>query len=230
MAEQQDFKIRVLPRKNEKVQPAPAAPPKPPRWIIYVGTAAVVALVGAFTLPVGHPQKKVRTSAAKSGQADLSSYQDPINMKVTRHLQDAQIKEEIMRRRQQLDGLRLRDPSRGDDEALLDDSGTTYGVQMDTEDSVDKVYKDLNYRKSQSNNDFLPDERIGARLATRKWVNEQEKAERINFIRNFIRSAYDRGYAVQLDQNLVVVGVRKVTEPKKVNIDQVIDNMAKQGL
>ena len=70
-------------------------------------------------------------------------------------------------------------------------------------------------------------DRISAKLANRKWMNEMERAERIQFISSFIRSAYDRGYEVDIDSNLVVVGVRPINRNRVLNIDQVIDRLAK---
>jgi hypothetical protein len=58
-------------------------------------------------------------------------------------------------------------------------------------------------------------------------MNEMERAEKIQFISNFIRSAYDRGYEVEIDANLVVVGVKKINHNKVLDINQVIDRLAK---
>lgn len=247
MAQEQEFKIRVLPRTGEKsaAQGAASAPAKAKakesqagkgqRWIVYVGTLSVIALAAAFALPAGQKAEPSRQAAAHTPQPqpqklDLSSVQDPVNAKISRHMQDALMKEEIMRQRLELENMRLKDPDLAESPAMLssEDETRTYGVQLDQEDVAGKVYRDLNYRNTPST-EYLPEERINARLATRKWLNEHERAERINFVRNFIRSAYERGIEVEIDQNLVVVGAKKVTTPRKVDIDKIIDRMARQG-
>ena len=104
------------------------------------------------------------------------------------------------------------------------------GVQIDSKTVSDKLYEELNDDRNPANNDVLPEDRINARLANRKWLNETEHKERVQFVTNFIRSAYERGYEVELDSNLVVVGVRKIDPSKKVDIDKVIKQvMARQG-
>lgn len=241
MAHDQDFKIRVLPRKNESKADAKGAADKAratapngkkqTRWIIYVGTASLVVLLSAFTVvnPWSSPAPSgAKAKLEKTQQTDLSSVQDPVSAKVSRHMQDLSLKQEIRRQQQRLDNLKFKDPSLAEDVAIFDDQDRSLGVQLDQEDTVDKVYRDLNYRRSP-NTGNLPDDRISARLANRKWMNEHQREERINFVRNFIRSAYDRGYQVEIDKNLVVVGVKKITEPRRVNIEQVIERMAKEG-
>ncbi|MBX3020338.1 MAG: hypothetical protein KF799_01570 [Bdellovibrionales bacterium] len=231
--QQPEIKIRALPRGNERKAAAkPVAKKKSqPRWIIYVGAGAFVALLSALALPGLKPPQSVArnmTAAApqKMQQTDLASVQSPINAKISRHLQDSHFKEEVMRRQLALENARLKDPSLSVDTVVVEDDGRNYGVQLDQEDTADKLYRDLNYRQPVST-DFLPEERINAKLANNKWINEHERAERVNFVRNFILSAYERGYEVEIDANLVVVGVRKVN--RRLSIDQIMDRMSKQG-
>lgn len=243
-AQGQDLKIRALPRGNERKglesQPPPEKGPtelkhdperstRAPRWIIYVGSVSVVALLSAFLLPNPAPSPNSVRPSPRERKSDAASVQDPVNAKVSRHLQDLWMKQQIRERRQALDNQELRDPSVSEKTIVLNDDDRAYGVQLDQEDRVEQIYRDLSRRKV-ANAEMLPDERIRARLEHRKWLNQHERAERINFVRNFLRSAYDRGYQVELDQNLVVVGVKRVTEPRKIDIEQVIDRMARQGL
>lgn len=233
---QPDFKIRTLPRGSEKkaAEASSAAPKrlplaKIPRWIIYVGTSAIVALLGAFALPGAEFMAKpiARSTANKMTQTELASIQDPVSAKVSRHLQNSYLKEEVRRQAQALQNARVKDPSLSEETLVADDDDDrNYGVTFEQEDVSDKLYKDLNSRQPMSL-DYLPEERINARLANNKWVNEHDRTERINFVRNFILSAYERGYEVEIDANLVVVGVKKIN--RKLSIDQVIDKMAKQG-
>lgn len=220
----EEIKIRALPRKNEKAAQAadlrrPAKPAKAPRWIIYVGTMAIAALLAAFALPGSKTTQPVR-------QTELASVQDPVNMKVTRHLQDSYMKEEMLRQKLQLDNLKIKNPSLSEDSAFAVPDDRSYGVQLDQENTAETLYRDLNYRQPVSV-DYLPEDRINSRLATRKWINEHERTERINFVRQFILSMHERGFEVDIDANLVVVGVRRVE--RKVPIEQILDRLSKQG-
>ncbi|NJL23817.1 MAG: hypothetical protein HC902_00615 [Calothrix sp. SM1_5_4] len=249
----QDIKIRVLPRPGEPGGKPPlsrqgASGPKagadkreglrpPIRWIIYVGSGSL-ALILSVVLGsrIGKPSSaKIAARAAPiagqqigSDQADLASMQDRVSASITRHMQESTLKEELLRRERQIANERV--PVRDLDEVPVmpeQDPSRIYGLQFDQEDSADQVYRDLQNDNSPAEN--LPSDRINARLANRKWVNEVERAERIQFVRNFIRAAYERGYEVELDQNLVVVRVKKIDGVRKINIEQVIDKMAKQG-
>lgn len=224
MAQGPDIKIRALPRGSEKKTQTktPAAPTaRTPRYVVYVGAAATLLLSALLLAKTfNKPQTVVRAAAANQ--------EDPANALVNRHLRDLEMKQEMRRQKQKLDALAMKDPSVTDDTAILSDPEKSYGVSLDSDKTIDVLYRDLNYRKPTAY-DQTPEERISARLANRKWIREHERAERVNFVRNFIRSAYERGYQVEIDQNLVVVGVKKITEPKKVNIEQIIDRMARQS-
>jgi hypothetical protein len=116
------------------------------------------------------------------------------------------------------------------DEFANDEDSRNIGVQFDQEDTASQVYADLNEDSEDNYANETPDDKINSRLATRRWVNELERAERIAFVRNYIRKAYEKGYEVQLDNNLVVVSVKKINKTEKVNIEQVLDKLAQKGL
>lgn len=234
MAQDDGYQIRTLPRSGDKKkQQAATQKPAPttPRWIIYVGTTSAVALAALFlaqavqTKNLLHPAKQVQ-------QHDFASKAQPkANDLVAKHMQDAKMKREMMVKARQMDYLAAKANNLDLDaeEGINDvDQSRTYGLQFDQEDTAERVYEDLHGPKA-AYAETLPEDKINARLANRRWVNEFEKAERIQFIKNFIRSAYERGYEVEIDSNLVVVGVKKITEQKKLNIDQIIDKIAKQG-
>ena len=61
---------------------------------------------------------------------------------------------------------------------------------------------------------MLPADKINGRLANRKWINQMERAEKIQFLTSFVRTAYEHGYEVEIDANLIVVGVKRVREPQ----------------
>lgn len=131
---------------------------------------------------------------------------------------------QMMVQAQQLENAKMKTRDLQADAYALDPAAT-YGVQFDQEDTADRVYEDLNLN-SKTFTEQTPDEKINARLANRRWVNELEKRERITFVKNFIKSAYDRGYEVEINENLVVVGVKRVSQTKKLNIDQIMDKIA----
>jgi hypothetical protein len=231
---QEEIKIRSLPRGNEKAsqteKPDPKAKAKDakvPRWIIYVGTASALALVTLFALPKpkSSPGAVSRAPVAMPVQEDAA---------VDRYLQDAQLKQQMMVRKRELENMQFKSALKtsepdAEDFLALPEGERNLGVQMDADNSAERVFEDLN-DAAINDGESLPAERINSRLANRRWVNELERRERIQFVTNFIRSAYDRGLEVEIDQNLVVVGVRKINQTRKVNINQVIDRLAKQGL
>lgn len=223
-----EIKIRALPRGDEvseqkKTVEDKPKPKKSPRWIIYVGTVclSLALLVGAFR----HSEKAPHPTA---GKVDLASTSGRINESVTRHLQETEIQREMMVRNREMENLpfknAINEPS-SDEYSELPDTHT-YGVQMEGDDSAARVYEDL-HGDPEHYADTLPVDKINARLANRKWLTEMERAEKIQFIGNFIRSAYDRGYEVEIDQNLIVTGVKKINRSKTLDINQVIDRLAK---
>lgn len=226
----QDFQIRALPRSNEKLEStkpgitATAAKISKQSWL-YLGIAATGAIIGIVGLILSF------SSGSKEGHNSASSESsgDAINARINRHLHESIAREEMIKRDVEAHEAQLR-TSRWDSQGLvLESDDRIYGVQFDQENVAERLYQELNEDRTPAYRDLLPDEKISARLANRKWLNEMERAERVQFISNFIRSAYEQGYQVEIDQNLVVVGVKKITGTQKVNIDQVLDKMARQG-
>jgi hypothetical protein len=231
MSQNDDIKIRTLPRTNDKPQ-KPADVKAPPRWIIYVSiTGAVMLLLFGYAHVRAGKHATIAKAKTKQGKLDIASVQPRVTDSVTRHLQEAEIQREMMMRAREMENQPFKESIKeagGDEIAQLPEPAHNFGVKLDTEDSAERVYEDLNER-NDNDGEMSPADRINARLANRKWVNEQERRERIEFIGNFIRSAYERGYELEIDENLVVVGVHKIGN-KKLNINQVIDRLAKQGL
>lgn len=226
MTHNDEIKIRVLPRKNEKPEKAQSQTETTgssaraiPRWTILVGMGSLVLLLAVILIdaPKVRPQKQVQN---KSSSSVVIREDDA----VTRHLRESHMRREMLTQQRQLENLKLRTTDLEVDPNAVDPT-RVYGVQLDQEDITDRVFEDLN-GTALKNQEITPDERIKARLVNRKWLNEYEKRERITYVKNFIRSAYEHGYEVELDQNLVVVSVRKVTQPRKVDIDQIIDKLA----
>jgi len=232
-----EIKIRALPRKGEEdanraIEKAAAEQSaKTRRWIVYAVTP--VMFIAAFALmfkPSGKTHKSVAASKAMAnGKMDLASINARINDSVTRHLQDAEVQAEMMKRNRELENAPFRNALKDKSDQTLtlpDTDPKGYGVSLDSDNSDERVFEDLD-SNSQGYSDTLPADKINARIANRKWMKEMEKNEKIQFISAFIRSAYDKGYEVEIDQNLVVVGVKKLPQNKLLNIDQVIDRLAK---
>ncbi|MGE0529166.1 MAG: hypothetical protein AB7G93_12185 [Bdellovibrionales bacterium] len=225
-----------------------ATPTRPPRWIIYVGTVSVLLLVSVFFLPGpksnfhapsqtgvknGPPTMTAGPKATHgSGQRlDLASVVTPQDDAVGRHLQETLVKHEMLTQKRKLENLRLGNVRDSVDTSAgyVYDPDRSYGVQLDQEDASERLYEDLQTH-DDSYSDATPDDRISNRLANRKWLNEYERAQRIQFVRSFLKNAYDRGYKIELDQNLVVVGVKRINRTEKLDINQVLDRLEGQGL
>lgn len=239
MESKQGLKIRALPRSNEKsasVTPEKdTAKPKAidssssgKRWIVYVGAVSfsvlIAVLSGALLLSYSHQVRpKISTTSLASLQRDV------VNDRVSRHMQVSVAREEILKKRHELEDRELlragEDSERDDDRLALNSGAIASGVQMDDEETNDRLYRDLNDRRLVQSKENSPDDRINARLANRKWINEHERAERIQFVRNYIRSAYDQGYEVEIDQNLTVVGVKRIARTKRLSIDEVLNRI-----
>lgn len=226
MDNQTEFKIRALPRSNNKT----AASKSSRDTVLYI--ALGICVLALLSLHDFSPKvTSAKTSAkVKSGQMDLSSKDSNaarINQEVTHHLQDAEIKREMMMRSREVENEQfksaVKEPNLDEIETLPDPK--EYGVRFDNDESMDRVYEDTH---PDSGRDLatLPADKINAHMANRKWMNEMERAEKIQFLSAFIRSAYEHGYEVEIDSNLVVVGVKRV-QNHSLNINQVIDRLAK---
>lgn len=190
-----------------------------------VGRIMMAMSIGAFfvgAMGLWSSQTTIERGPAKTIKVD-----DRVSAAISRHMQDTHLKETMMKRKFEWEN-RVTAPSKlGGSVDQLPDDNRTYGVQLDQEDTSERLFEELNGNKGTYGDKL--DEKINERLANRKWLNQQEKAERIVFIKNFIRTAYDRGFEVQLDANLVVTGVKPIHHPKQVNIEQVLERIAKQG-
>lgn len=227
------IKIRTLPRpeKPEGQSSSPVHEPASrisPRALVNVGIVACCAVMTFMVVTTPNGRKAKAPAPAKVHSQDLTSVKAPgtPNDLVAKYLQESQVKTEMLARARQLENLNTRGEVSASSAEEYDPR--RYGVQLDQEDSASKVFEDL-HDNDAIPLELLPGDRINARLAKNKWTNELERNERVTFVREFIKSAYAKGYEVQLDQNLVVVGVKKITN-QKVNIDQVLNKLAKQGM
>jgi hypothetical protein len=235
MSQESSIKIRTLPRANEGAKQQKPKPQPAPRWIIYVGTTALALLVGAQVYPRLQKQAVVRTPTSASQQPGQANAAHPARSydSVNRHLQESAAKTEMLARVREMENRSAQDANLDmpdeDYTAANDSEHLGQGVTFDSENTAERLYADLNEDAVTGYADTLPGDKINARLANRRWVNELERAERVQFVRNYIRAAAEKGYEVQIDQNLVVVGVRKIQKTNKLSIDQVLQNVAQKG-
>lgn len=240
-----EFKIRTLPRGGEAKKASAAAPPKPTPheggWrrahdsILY--GALVVCVLALLSLHDFSPTR-VATGKITGGQYDISSFKPSkaipqtadsrINESISRHMQDAELQSEMLMRAREIENERFRTASLEPNLQQITTLPDTkeFGVRFDSDESVERINEDLNpdFTPSMAT---LPVDRINSRLANRKWVNQMERAEKIQFLTAFVRSAYEHGYEVEIDANLIVVGVKRVDNTRTLNINQVIDRLAK---
>lgn len=224
------IQIKTLPRSNEaagqKAVPQPPAPgSREGRWLALFGIASLafsIGLIGVWW------HSRTQWINEQSRQIANTAEHDPVAATINRHMYNTHLKEEMMKRKLMIENQQMLAQRKTQNQYVLPEINPSYGVQMDQENSAEKVYQDLT-GNSQSIRGVNIEEKVNTLLANRKWMNELERAERLTFVRNFIREAYNRGWEVQLDQNLVVTGVRRITTPQQVNIEQVLNRLAQKG-
>ena len=242
-AQESSIKIRTLPR-GEEIKKELAAVPQSElnassKWVVLAGACAVFVLLATILAP-GVKSKNAQPQVAKIVKPvemkDLSSQSvlpqpERTYDSVNKHLEDTALRHEMMVQLRKMENMKVQTDDLGADLTAADEEIVNFGVQLDQDSSAERVFEDLNEDLPTGFTAETPGDKISSRLANRRWVNEAERAERIQFVRNFIRTWAERGYEVQINQDLVVVGYRKVSKPiTKVSIDQVIERMARQGL
>lgn len=211
--------------KSEAVVESRSSKPKNPMLRNYIIVAA--ALIAAFAILFNDPKPVEKTSGAQSGKAKLRVEDNSPEALVNRYLQDADARHDMAAKNRELENKVLARPL-GADAAVIPENDRPLGVSLDQENSAEKVYKDL-YGHQDNRGPMSPDDRINMRLQEDKWLAQTEKQERKQYIQNFLKEAYDAGYAIDLDENLVVVRVRKVTSRPKESLDKVLENLARKG-
>lgn len=235
---QDNIQFRTIPRSNEKLKPSAektAVEVSQSSWgkayiaVISVPLAALAlwAFFPQFLSKTAH--KKMQLAPRSVSSSESEEVHGRITASVQRHLSESRMRREMMERKQQMENMKVQNSEEGGTH-LADDHSVSLGVPlMDQDKTMERIYGDLDLN-SRGYSDVVPHDWINARLANRKWLNEHERAERIQFVRNFILTAYERGYEVQLNENLVVIGVRRLRKDRVVTIDQIMDRLAKQGL
>ena len=227
---QDEIKIRVLPRKGEPRRTDGTRTGKRPvrfAWPqVSLKSIAFFGVIFALSLLAGvllwSPKPKSHEMASEK------IVRDPTAVKISRMVEDVKAKGDFLHQQRELGNMISRD-IHGDVDvtSTSPEAARSYGVSLDSENTADRLYEELNERPVQ-NTDNTPDARINAMLEKNKWLNQQEHQERVQYVRNFIKTAYDRGYEVDLDQNLQVVGVRPIAN-RRISLDQAIEKASRQG-
>ena len=231
-----EIKIRTLPRGNEIKKPNGLADvhgkgdagPKPflpwlPKFIIaFSVVGAFVAVIALLKVPQKPEVKRTVSSPAPSAQS-------PVEDRVSRYMQEVEAQREMAKQSLEIENQNLtssHDVNPGS-ELIDENKDRVLGLQLDQENSAERVYEDLNQNKSNPS-EMLPEDRINSRLANAKWINEMERAEQKQFVANFVKAARENGYEVTLNDQLVVVKVRKLPGSRKVSIDNILDQLSRR--
>jgi hypothetical protein len=223
------IQFKVLPRSGEKGAPQPKAKPSNPlsywaanpmlRNYTIVGAAVIAAFYLLFSDP--QPVARLKEVPAKPVQEDMSP-----EALVNRYLQEADARHAMEARNSELEN-KATARSLGPDAAIVPDSDRQLGVSLEQENTGEKVYNELYGNKNKG--PMTPEDRIDLRLKEDQWMAVAERQERKQYIQNFLKEAYDAGYQIDLDENLVVVRVKRVTSRPKETLDKVLENLARRG-
>jgi hypothetical protein len=224
------IQIRTLPRTGEqKVTRQSSVPPSKPHEPIFkrrkhFSTGAVILIAGiasAFVFMWEPPQTKKKPITVNSAEDNSPE------AKVNRYLKEINEKYEMAKKNSDFENKSSSQPL-SPDARIIPEPDRNLGVAMDQENSAEKVYNDL-YHKEPNTGPMLPADRIAFRLAERKWMSEVERQERKQYVQNFISQAAEAGYAIDLDENLIVTKVKKITDKPKEPLDKVLENIARKG-
>jgi hypothetical protein len=222
----EDFKIRTLPRSSEAKKPAVQKKANTtilPVVLFCIGLGGAGFAVYSLLRPQPVPSKRHISSM------DEKTQQLPVDEKVSRYMQEVEAKREMATMVQKIENDQMikKAGSQPPPEVWNQAKDHSYGLQLDQENAAEKVYEDINKDKNK-NQEMLPEDRINARLSNAKWLYEMERAEQKQFVSNFIRMAKENGYELTLNEQLVVVKVRRIPGNKTISIDKILDQLNRQ--
>lgn len=164
----------------------------------------------------------------KGGVSNIPAVEKAEQAKLEAYLKEAELKQKMAMRSRELENQQSATPIPSDAEIIKKDD-RTLGVYLDTENREKKVYEDLYGNQDGKSKLVLPEDRINARLAQRKWITEEEKQEKKQWVQNFIKQAYDAGWAVEINEDLIVTKAKPVRDKPRMSLDQVIDKLSREG-
>lgn len=219
------IQIKSLPRTGER--PPPALPERPSFQIkpnqVIVGVAAILTTAvflwddrePAYNTIPSHPQEERVLEGTPEAR-------------VNQFLNEAKMQQRMAMQSRELENKISSKPLGGGD-MIIPDSKRPLGVTMDQEGAAEKVYQDIYGPENKNRAPQTPEERINMRIEEERWMSQLERQERKQYVETFLKEAYDAGYAIDLDENLVVVRVRKVTSRPSQTLDQVLENLSRKG-
>lgn len=229
-APKKDIQFRVLPRTNEapkgaskKERPAPVAKKIAVNPMLRTYAVVGIAIMATFYALFLDSQPAMKTVPPENKTVQDDGSPEAL---VNRYLQEADARHHMAAKNSELEN-KISSRPLGPDAAVIPENDRQLGVSLEQENSADKIYNEIygNGEKAAPS----PEDRINMKLKEDQWMAATEKQERKQYIQNFLREAYDAGYAIDLDENLVVVRVKKVTSRPKESLDKVLENLARKG-
>lgn len=96
------------------------------------------------------------------------------------------------------------------------------GLLFSQEDYAQKIANDLKVSDPHSEVDFpnLPEDRLNQKIKLRQWVREYDQDYKRRYVDAFIENARKGGFAVQLNDDLQVIGVKRIARPEPLRFPQ----------
>jgi len=81
---------------------------------------------------------------------------------------------------------------------------------FETEDTAGQVYRDIDPESGKFIRPTLPEDRIGAMLEQRQWVDDYNRQQRDQFVQAVKNNARADGFDLQINKDLTVTKVRRI--------------------
>lgn len=214
--------IKSLPRTGEPPVPEASEAGLQPKHVV-IGAAVLLVLM-IYMWDDRNTPKPMRPLGMPARQLEDGTPEARVNQ----FLAETAMKERMAEQSRDLENRISAKPlNAGDTE--VPENKRPLGVTLDQEGAADRVYRDI-YGPDRSRTPQTPQERINRMVEENHWMNQLEKQQRKAYVENFLKEAADAGYAIDLDENLVVVRVRKITAKPTKTLDQVLDDLARKGM
>lgn len=101
---------------------------------------------------------------------------------------------------------------------------TQWGVDLSQEGGANKISADLEReeREERGFEQTTLEQVILSEEAHREWLDKYDKIHKAEFIKGFLENARKEGYAIQLNDDLEVIGIEKIQIPKAIHIPEYI--------
>jgi hypothetical protein len=84
-------------------------------------------------------------------------------------------------------------------------------IDPSVRDGSDDIYEEIFGDEAIYDNHLNPSERIEAKLLKMKMLEEYDYQQKLAYIEAFIKNAYEEGYQVEINDELEVVRIKKIT-------------------